>query len=316
MDNIAATALDWHRAGQGAVLATVMESWSSAPTRAGATMAVSGSGETCGALAGGSVEADVVPAALAALSAGEARTLSLQVSDERARAARLACGGSIRVLLQPVGSALPEPLLAKLAAATTDRRPVALVTPPEGAPRLATPEDFPERFRTGRSGAEKETGAFVALHVPPLRLIVVGAGQIAEALVPMARACDMAPLVLDPRPGFAAAFHAAPASADPVEEAIAAAAPDARTAVVTLTHDHPVDDAGLRAALASPAFYIGALGSRRTHAARLERLAAAGIPGDTAARIHAPVGLDIGAVTPAEIAASILAQMIAALRRP
>ncbi|WP_373353590.1 XdhC family protein [Pseudoroseicyclus sp. CXY001] len=307
--------LAWHRAGEGAVLATVTEAWSSAPTRPGAMLAICGSGESRGTLAGGAVEARVIPEALAALAEGAARELSLIVTDETARAARLACGGAIRVLLQPVGPALPEPLLAELAEAEAEGRSLALVTPlpPGPPPRLDGPAAWPERFRTGRSGEEE--GVFVALYTPPLRLLVTGAGQIAEALVPMARLAGFTVEVIDPRPDIAASFSAAPVITAPPAEAIAAARPDPRTALVTLTHDHPVDDAALLAGLATPAFYIGSLGSRRTHAARLERLAAAGQPAEALERIHAPIGLNIEAVTPAEIAVSILAEIIATLRR-
>ncbi|MGZ9809700.1 XdhC family protein [Pseudoroseicyclus sp. H15] len=308
--------LNWHRAGRGAVLATVMEAWSSAPTRPGAMMAISGAGEQLGDLAGGAVEAEALPAAREALAEGKAQELALSVSDESAMEARLACGGRIRILLQPVGSALPEALLAELVEARAARRRVALVTPLEGgAPRLEGPEAWPEPFRTDRSGIDAETNTFVALQSTPARLMILGAGQIAEALVPMARACGLSPLVIDPRPGFAAVFHAAPVTSDAPEDALAEAAPDERSAVVTLTHDHPLDDAALKAALTWPAFYIGALGSRRTHAARLHRLEEAGISPEAAARIQAPVGLNIGAVSPAEIAVSILAEIIAALRR-
>jgi xanthine dehydrogenase accessory factor len=158
---------------------------------------------------------------------------------------------------------------------------------------------------------------FLQVFNPPLRLIVVGAVHIAQALVPMAALAGYAVTVIDPRRGFATAErfpNVTLVDAWP-DEAMESLAPDSRTAVVTLTHDPKLDDPALDVALRSEAFYIGALGSKRTHAARLERLSAMGHGREALARIHGPAGLDIGAVSPAEIAIAILAQMTQVLRR-
>lgn len=158
---------------------------------------------------------------------------------------------------------------------------------------------------------------FLQVFNPPLRLVVVGAVHIAQALVPMAALAGYAVTVVDPRRGFATAErfpNTTLLDAWP-DEAMESLAPDLRTAVVTLTHDPKLDDPALDVALRSEAFYIGALGSKRTHAARLERLAAMGHGPEALARIHGPAGLDIGAVSPAEIAISVLAQMTQVLRR-
>lgn len=176
-----------------------------------------------------------------------------------------------------------------------------------------------EAHRRDRSTTiETEAGpVFLQVFNPPLRLVVVGAVHIAQALVPMASLTGYAVTVIDPRRGFATAErfpNVTLVDAWP-DEAMEALAPDERTAVVTLTHDPKLDDPALDVALRSRAFYIGALGSKRTHAARLERLSAMGHGPEALARIHGPVGLDIGAVSPAEIAISILAQMTAVLRR-
>lgn len=151
---------------------------------------------------------------------------------------------------------------------------------------------------------------------PPLRLIVVGAVHIAQPLARMAALAGYDVTVVDPRTAFASSerFPGVALSTDWPDEAVSALAPDARTAVVTLTHDPKLDDPALKAALASPCFYIGALGSRKTHGSRLERLRAAGFDDGALARIHGPVGLSIGAKSPAEIAISILAQIIQRLR--
>jgi xanthine dehydrogenase accessory factor len=157
---------------------------------------------------------------------------------------------------------------------------------------------------------------FLQVFNPPLRLVVIGAVHIAQALVPMASLTGYQVTVVDPRRAFAtdSRFPDVAMTQDWPDEAMQALAPDRRTAVVALTHDPKLDDPGLDVALRSEAFYIAALGSRRTHAGRLERLAGLGHDAATLARIHGPAGLDIGAVSPAEIAVSVLAEMTRVLR--
>ena len=321
-DRIPEIALDWHRAGCGAVLATVMETWGSAPRQAGSQLAVSGAGEIMGSVSGGCVEGAVVTEALDALADGRSRVLTFGVSDETAFNVGLACGGTIRVLVEPVGGAqgIPESLLADLVAARASRQRRAYVVNLSDWSRALlapaeAPEDVQARFRADKSGVEAET--FTAIHNPALRLIVVGAVHIAQALLPMARLAGYDPTLIDPRDAFgsAARFPGETILHDWPDEAMAALRPDARTAVVTLTHDSKLDDPAIQAALASDCFYLGCLGSTRTHAKRLDRLRAAGITDAQIARIHAPVGLDIGAKTPAEIAVSVLAQITQTLRR-
>ena len=315
-DDIPETALAWHRDGSRAALATVVETWGSAPRRVGSQLAVSGRGEIQGSVSGGCVEGAVVAEALDALEDGRARLLSFGVSDDAAFAVGLACGGTIRVLVEPVGGALPEKVLAELVAARAARRPAAyVVTPGAGPGRLAGPGEFAERFRADASGME---GAeFIAIHNPPLRLVVVGAVHIAQPLLAMARLAGYDPLLIDPREAFgsAARFPGETISHDWPDAAMQAQGLDARTAVVTLTHDPKLDDPAIRAALAAPVFYLGCLGSVRTHGKRLDRLRAAGVAEPDLGRIHAPVGLDIGAATPAEIAVAILAEITRVLRQ-
>lgn len=322
-DQIIETALGWHRAGRGAALATVISTWGSAPRPVGAQMAVSGLGEMAGSVSGGCVEGAVVLEALAALQSHSPRLLRFGVSDDSAFSAGLACGGTIEVLVEPVGDgthALPESTLAALATARTTGQALALVTHLGSWQRtLLRAADDPvvaARLARDLSGREADD-RFIAVHNPALRLIVMGAVHIAQALLPMARACGYACTVIDPRTSFAAAarFPDDPVLDDWPDAALAALAPDRRTAVVTLTHDAKLDDPAILAALGSAAFYIGCLGSKRTHVQRLERLRRAGVAEPDLARIHAPVGLDIGAKSPAEIAVSILAQITQVLRR-
>jgi xanthine dehydrogenase accessory factor len=173
-------------------------------------------------------------------------------------------------------------------------------------------------LRSDQSGILEAGGGtlFAQVHNPPPRLLLVGAVHISQALAPMAAMAGYGVSVIDPRRAFATddRFPGISMRGDWPDEAMAALKPDRRTAVVTLTHDPKLDDPALQAALRSPAFYIGALGSRKTHGARLERLATAGFTPTEVARIHGPVGLSIGALSPAEIAVSVLAQ-ITAVRR-
>lgn len=173
-------------------------------------------------------------------------------------------------------------------------------------------------LRRDRSEVVEVAGVRYFLHVmsPPLRLFLVGAVHIAQTLAPMASLLGYAVTVIDPRRAFVTAerFPGVAVATDWPDEALRAAELDARSAVVTLTHDPKLDDPALRVALSSPAFYIGSLGSRRTHARRIARLADAGLAAEALGRIHAPVGLDIGAVTAAEIAASIAAELTSVFR--
>ncbi|MFX0540279.1 XdhC family protein [Roseovarius sp. S4756] len=316
LDDIPRIALDWHRDGRGAALATVVQTWGSAPRRVGAMLAISGAGDMAGSVSGGCVEGAVVAEAAEAIAEGSARMLEYGVADGDAFAVGLACGGTIRVLVQPISTALPEAVLAELVKAREARRAAALVSPPDGPPRIET-EGHEDRFRMDRSGFAEDGKTFVAIHNPPLRLIVVGAVHIAQTLVPMARQVGYDPTVIDPRAAFASAarFPGVTLMDEWPDDGLRALGLDGRTALVLLTHDPKLDDPALTEALRSDVFYIGALGSSRTHAARLDRMREVGFSDSDLERIHGPVGLDIGAAGPAEIALSILAQMTQVLRR-
>lgn len=311
-------ALAWIGEGRRAALATVVETWGSAPRRVGAQMVVSSDGAMEGSVSGGCVEGAVVLEALEALDEGTTRLLEYGVSDGDAFAVGLACGGTIRVLVEPVGAGgMPQEMLEALVAARAARTPVAYEVALDGSHRALVEDGYEDRFRMDRSGVEEDGKTFVAIHNPPLRLVVVGAVHIAQALVPMARIAGFDPVVVDPREAFgsAARFPDARVINDWPDAALEAVGVDTRTALVLLTHDPKLDDPALHIGLRSGAFYIGALGSKRTHASRVERLSEAGFDPHSIARIHGPVGLDIGAAGPAEIAVSVLAQMIETLRK-
>ena len=219
--------------------------------------------------------------------------------------------------------------LDRVLAARDERRPIALLrwlatqrqelAPPDATGLEAGLADAVGQALRGDRALTLETPdgrIFVQPFNPPLRMLIVGAVHIAQHLAPMARSAGYQVTVIDPRGAFAtpARFPDVALSGAWPDQALAEIGIDARCAVVTLTHDPKLDDPALQAALASDAFYIGSLGSRRTHARRLERLRLQGQDDRTLDRIHAPVGLDIGARSPAEIAVSILAQVTLRLR--
>jgi xanthine dehydrogenase accessory factor len=218
-------------------------------------------------------------------------------------------------------------ILGALEHARTEKRPVVVATQlPDGEQRLLPDPDAPDQLNeiarqvliSDVSGTHKVDGVdwFMHAYNPPLRLVIVGAVHIAQALVQFSGACGYATTVVDPRRSFASdeRFPNVTISSAWPDEAMDEFKPDSRTAVVTLTHDPKLDDPALDRALKSGAFYIGALGSRRTHAARLKRLRELGHTDEAMARIRGPVGLNIEAVTAPEIAASIIAEIIAVRR--
>ena len=220
-------------------------------------------------------------------------------------------------------------LLTALNAERAARRAAVLVTGlGSGAQRLVRAADvdadplaepIATALRMGKSGVvgSAEGDVFLAVQVPPVRLVVIGAVHVSQALAPMAKLAGLDVTIIDPRTAFATAerFPDVTLLAEWPDLAIARLGLDRFTAVAALTHDPKIDDPALDAALRAECFYIGALGSRKTHAARVARLGKAGFDDAATDRIHAPIGLDIGAVSPAEIAVSVLGQVIASLRK-
>ncbi len=311
-------ALDWYRAGRGVAIATVVQTWGSAPRPVGSQLVIDADGAMEGSVSGGCVEGAVITEAIDAIADGEQRLLSFGVSDDEAFAVGLACGGEIKVLIEPVGPVMPVDILERLTDARAEASPVVYVTDiKESRPRLQAAWTYPDRQRTDHSGIEEDGRTFVAVHNPPLRMVIVGAVHIAQHLVPMARACGYRPILIDPRPAFGsdARFPGETILDDWPDEAMRALKSDARTAVITLTHDPKLDDPAIMAALESEVFYLGCLGSTRTHAKRVERLKEVGFTDEEIGRIHAPVGLDIGGRQPAEIAVSIMAEVTQVLRK-
>jgi xanthine dehydrogenase accessory factor len=220
-------------------------------------------------------------------------------------------------------------ILRTVNAARRARRAGALITRlSDGDERYVAAEDFAAdplsepleaALRAGRSGPLNQDGVdyFLTVQAPSPRLVMIGAVHISQALAPMARIAGFDCLIVDPRTAFASPerFPDTSVIAQWPDEALAEAPLDRYTAICLVTHDPKIDDPALALALDAQCFYIGALGSRKTHAKRLERMRARGVDEAALMRIHAPIGLDIGAVSPAEIAVSIIGEIVASLRK-
>ncbi len=298
-DSVIAAAKTWK--GERMAIATVVSTWGSAPRPKGSHMLVHEDGRFEGSVSGGCVESDILATAADVIAGAPFQVRNYGVADAAAWEVGLPCGGEIAVMVQPVSAEGFDPELFDRIADARDQGDALTVT---------------TDLATGHSDARPaETGeVFVNRYDPPRRLLIVGAVQIAQALAGLARELGIATVVIDPRARFLTDERFPGVTLDDrwPDEAIAALRPGPSTAVVTLSHDIKIDDPALIAALASDAAYVGALGSRKSHAARRERLAAAGVTPENIDRIDAPVGIDIGAIGPSEIALSVAAAMIGA----
>jgi xanthine dehydrogenase accessory factor len=325
-------ALNWVAEGRRVALATVIQTWGSAPQRAGSKLLIDADGNFLGSVSGGCVEASVIEEAADVLAAGRPKTLKFEVEDGTAWNVGLACGGSIRIFVEPLGTrgngSASEDVLRELVGDLHSRRPSALVTDlATGARRLMhSPADASENWAQAIEDAlrhdrsvllEANDGeVFIDVFNPPIRIVVIGAVHVAQALLPLADALGYDVTIVDPRTAFATRERFADARIvhEWPDEALPKIGVDCRTAIIALTHDPKIDDPALLYALRSDALYIGALGSKQTHAKRVERLSRAGLSVAETNRIHAPIGLDIGAQGPAEIALSIVAEITAVQR--
>jgi xanthine dehydrogenase accessory factor len=298
-DRVIAAARAW--AGAPLALATVVSTWGSAPRPRGSHMLVHADGRFEGSVSGGCVETDILQTAAEVIAGAPTQLKRYGVADAAAWEVGLPCGGEIAVLVQPVSADGFDPeLFDRVADARAEGRALVVTTD----------------LATGHSSERpQETGeVFINRYDPPRRLLVVGAVQIAQALVAQAATLGIDAVVIDPRARFLTPERFPGATLDDrwPDEAVAALRPGPATAVVTLSHDVKIDDPALLEALRHPTAYVGALGSRRSHAARRERLAVLGVAPADLDRIDGPVGLDIGAIGPSEIALSIAAAMVRA----
>ena len=315
-ENLLEVALQWHEKGIGAAVATVIETWGSAPRRVGSQLIVSGDGRMEGSVSGGCVEGAVVLEALDSIKDGKTKVLEYGISDDDAFAVGLACGGKIRVLVEPVGKQLPQELLKELVDAIAKDQSIIYEINIKTLKRRLVYNGYEDRLRKDRSGFKDDGITFLNVYSPKLKMDIVGAVHIAQALVTIAQVAGFSLRIIDPRESFAnrERFGSIKISNDLPDVALTETKPNYRTAVILLTHDPKLDDPALHIALQSEAFYIGALGSKKTHKQRKDRLRIAGFTETAIDRVCGPIGLDIGASSPEEISVSILAEVIATLR--
>ncbi|UYN89583.1 MAG: XdhC family protein [Anaerolineales bacterium] len=311
----------WLAQGERVALCTVISTWGSAPRQAGAVMAVSESGGLVGSVSGGCVEGAVLTTSKEVIATGQAQLLHFGVQDDTAWEVGLACGGEIDVFVQPLDTQLFALLLPRLKA----DEPMTLATIIKGdgiggqtladeAGQVLAHSGSGPAARTARiPSLENDGTVFVTPLVASPTLILVGASHIAAALVNIAHMMEFRVVVIDPRKAFMSEERFA--NADKLVPVWPQLAFDDlgitnTTAIALLSHDPKIDEPALMLALRSPAFYVGALGSRRVQAQRRERLLKAGLTEQELARLHAPIGLAIQAKTPEEIALSIMAEVI------
>lgn len=342
MKDILTDLKQWIKQGKAVAIGTVIQTWGSAPRGVGAKMGVSADGEISGSVSGGCVEGAVVEASLEVLSTGAPQMLHFGVADESAWDVGLACGGTIDVFVNQLDLGWYEPLTS----AIQQEKTVATTTIIQGKSAqlgrtLVLYEDgrlygslgegldeaalvvAQEGIASGKSGRltiqpsqkENEVDIFLDVILPSPVLVIVGGTHISIALANLAKILGFHTIIVDPRRSFGnlARFP----DADQLiqswpDQALSDIELNRSTAVTTLTHDSKLDDPALMVALTSRAFYVGALGSQKTQTKRRQRLLDAGLSESQVDRLHGPIGLDIKASTPEEIALSIMAEIVAA----
>ena len=298
------SARDWLKSGHRVVLATIVKTWGSAPRPIGALTAIRDDGMVEGSVSGGCIEDDMIARVRAReLVQDKPSTTSYGVSAEEAQRFGLPCGGTIELVLEPLGanSELDE-LLARVG-----RHELVVRTLDMESGRVGiTPGKWSDQLAF-------DGKALKSVHGPHWRLLIIGAGQLSKYLAQMAQALDYHVTVCDPREEYADTWDLAGVTLTRgmPDDVVLEMNIDAHSAVVTLTHDPKLDDMALLEALKSPAFYIGAIGSKKNNDARRLRLADFDLSQREIDRLHGPVGLKIGSKTPPEIAVAILAEMTA-----
>lgn len=294
---------DWQTGGQRRWLVTVIKTYGSSPRPPGALLAISEYGLMAGSVSGGCIEDDLQMK----VQQGEMPTQSVLITEygataEEAQRFQLPCGGTLKLLIEPVTGSWVTDLLAQLQQQQLVKRTLSLDD-------LQVSTSPAHKHDSTLTLTERE---FQTVYGPRWRMLIIGATDTAAYLAELARTHDYQVTVCDPREEIRAGWTVSDtdlSSAMP-DDAVLAMQPDAHTVIITLTHDPKLDDMALLEALKSPAFYIGALGSRRTNQARRERLMMFDLSESETARLHGPVGLDIGSRTPPEIAVAIIAELI------
>ncbi len=326
-------AVSWKAGAKEVALATVIKTWGSAPRRSGSMMCINSQLDFQGSVSGGCVETAVIDQAINCIKTGKSELLEFGVSNEQAWEVGLACGGNIEIFVQKVTNAIEKELTEVIQLNAQDKASILLVELEQQSNLVAISVDdinssvnLSDTDKTSAMQAlrldrpvtiEQNPRCFMQPFNPQVNVYIVGAVHISQKLVSILRELGFQVHVIDPRVAFATEerfpevnlVHKWP------QEFFDDQKLNHRSAVITLTHDPKFDDPALKAALNSQAFYIGALGSRKTHAGRIERLKADGFEESHTSRIDAPIGLDIKASNPAEIAVSIVAGLVLALRQ-
>jgi xanthine dehydrogenase accessory factor len=308
-------------------LATVVGTWGSAPVGVGGQMVVAKDGRFEGSVSGGCVEGEVIAEAEDILSSGKPKTLEFGVADETAWQVGLPCGGQIKVFVERLEKGEGLPLVARALDARTNRRGIVVRTRlADGRHEVFARDDksaddsIRERFESGESELIETPDGEVFVHamVPPARVLIIGATHIGQILAQLVKIAGYEVMVIDPRTAFAAEarFPGVRLDTEWPQDTLPKIGLDPYTAVVALAHVGHIDDEALKLAMRSECFYVGALGSRRNHAKRTQRLKDAGFSDAEIKRIHSPIGINIGAQSPQEIAISIMAELVLALRGP
>ena len=285
------TIRDWDGEGRKMAMATVVKTWGSSPRPVGSHLVIDADGHMEGSVSGGCVDGVVVTSAHDCINTGKGELLKFEVATDQAWEVGLSCGGEVHILVEPL---------------TDIKAKAALLL-----------DSDPNDRKELRSEIEIGDGEFFThVYKPALKMIVVGAVHISQSLVSMARTLDIDVTLVDPRTAYASEerFPGTKFLTDWPDEALETIGINSSTAIVTLSHDPKLDDPALEIAIRSKAFYIAALGSRKTHADRVGRLKDKGFTDAEIARIHGPAGIDIGGLEPAEIALSILAELVAIRR--
>jgi xanthine dehydrogenase accessory factor len=303
------SAREWLQSGHRVVMATIVNTWGSAPRPIGSLTAIRDDGMVAGSVSGGCVEDDMIARVRAReIAYDKPATTRYGVTEEQAQARGLPCGGTLELVLEPL---------------TAHSGVDELLTRVERHELVVRRLDMESGRSDIQPGKWSDKLAFdgktlLSVHGPHWRLLIVGAGQLSRYLAQMAQALDYHVTVCDPREEYADTWDVpgAELTRGMPDDVVIGMNLDAHSAVVTLTHDPKLDDMALLEALKSPAFYVGAIGSSKNNAARRERLAEFDLSQEEIARLHGPVGLNIGSKTPPEIAIAILGQMIAVKNAP
>lgn len=308
-------------------LATVVGTWGSAPVGVGGQMVVAADGRFEGSVSGGCVEGEVIAEAEDILAEGKPKTLTFGVADETAWQVGLPCGGQIKVFLERLDKASGPALLDRAIDARSKRRGLLVKTRLNNGQREFFERDndggddtIREHLASGESELQDTPDGEIFLHalLPPARVLIIGATHIGQILAQLVKLAGYEVTVIDPRTAFAAEtrFPGIRLDNEWPQDTIPKIGLDPYTAVVALAHVGHIDDEALKLAMRSECFYVGALGSKRNHAKRMLRLEEAGFSDAEIGRINSPIGINIGAQSPPEIAIAIMAQLVLALRGP